>query len=60
MGEATFSGVDGKRKLRIADQGLDVDAELKKFEEEERKRLGLDTETKQWVEDMVNLQFTRS
>jgi predicted nucleotide-binding protein (sugar kinase/HSP70/actin superfamily) len=57
---ATFSGVDGKRKLKIADQGIDVDAELKKFEEEERKRLGLDNKTEQWIEDMVGLGFTQS
>jgi predicted nucleotide-binding protein (sugar kinase/HSP70/actin superfamily) len=55
----TFTGVDGKKKLRIADQGMDLDAELKKFEEEERKRLGLDGQVEHWVEDMVNLQFTK-
>lgn len=57
---ATFTGQSGKKKLRIADQGIDLDAELAKFEAEERKRLGLDGKTEQWVEDMVNLQFTRS
>jgi len=56
----TFTGTNGKKKLRIADQGLDLDAELAKFEEEEKKRLGLDGKTEHWVEDMVNLQFTRS
>src|SRR5580692_4277265 len=39
---------------------LDIDAELKKFEEEERKRLGLDTKTEQWIEDMANLTFTKT
>ncbi len=39
---------------------IDMEAELKRFEEEERKRLGLDTETTQWVEDMANLTFKKS
>src|SRR5258708_36346124 len=39
---------------------IDVEAELKKFEEEERKRLGLDTKTEQWIEDMANLTFTKT
>ncbi len=51
---------DGKRKLKIADQALDIDAELARFEQEERARLGLDAETNHWVENMVNLQFTKS
>ena len=38
---------------------FDMDAELKKFEEEERKRLGLDTKTEHWIEDMANLSFTK-
>src|SRR5689334_1265260 len=54
------TGVTAKERLRIADQGIDLDAEIAKFEEEERKRLGLDGKTEQWVEEMVNLQFTRS
>src|ERR1035441_3188367 len=45
-----------KTKLPI----LDVAAELKKFEEEERKRLGLDKEEEHWVEDMADLIFTKS
>jgi len=36
------TGVQGKRKLRIAEQAVDIDAELKRFEEEERKRLGIE------------------
>ena len=60
MGDTTFSGASGKRKLQIADQSIDIDAELKRFEEEERKRLGLDTQTEQWIEDMVGLGFTQS
>jgi predicted nucleotide-binding protein (sugar kinase/HSP70/actin superfamily) len=38
---------------------IDMDAELKKFEEEERRRLGLDTKTDHWVEDMAGLTFTK-
>jgi predicted nucleotide-binding protein (sugar kinase/HSP70/actin superfamily) len=38
---------------------IDMDAELAKFEAEERARLGLDTKTEQWVEDMANLTFTK-
>ena len=48
-----------KKKLPIAGQALDIDAELKKFEDEERKRLGIAVE-QQWVEDMANLMFTKS
>ena len=55
----TFTGTDGKKKLRLADAGVDIDAELRRFEAEERKRLGLDGQVEHWVEDMVNLQFTR-
>lgn len=54
-----LSAKSGKKKLKIAGQDLDLDAELAKFEAEERRRLGLDAVTDQWVEDMVNLQFTR-
>ena len=52
----TDVGITGKKKLPL----LDLDAELKVFEQEERKRLGLDGKTEQWVEDMVNLSFTKS
>jgi predicted nucleotide-binding protein (sugar kinase/HSP70/actin superfamily) len=38
---------------------IDVEAELRAFEEEERKRLGLDGKTEQWIEDMANLTFTK-
>ena len=38
---------------------IDMDAELKKFEEEERKRLGLDAKTEHWIEDMAGLTFTK-
>jgi predicted nucleotide-binding protein (sugar kinase/HSP70/actin superfamily) len=38
---------------------VDIDAELKAFEEAERARLGLDGKTEQWIEDMANLTFTK-
>ena len=47
--------IKDKRALPI----VDIDAELKAFEEQERKRLGLDTKTEQWIEDMANLTFTK-
>jgi len=50
------NGAKSKTKLPV----LDIEAELKKFEEEERKRLGLDKKTEQWVEDMAGLTFTKS
>jgi predicted nucleotide-binding protein (sugar kinase/HSP70/actin superfamily) len=49
-----------RKKLPIAGQALDVDAELAAFEAEERKRLGLDGKVEQWVEDMVGLGFKKS
>jgi predicted nucleotide-binding protein (sugar kinase/HSP70/actin superfamily) len=53
------NGTNGHKKLPILGD-LDVEAELQKFEEAERKRLGLDEKTDQWVEDMVGLVFTKS
>jgi len=37
---------------------LDIEKELAKFEAEERARLGLDKQEKQWLETMANAQFT--
>lgn len=54
--QTTDTGITGKKKLPL----LDLDAELKRFEAEEKKRLGLDSKTEHWVEDMVNLSFTKS
>ena len=56
----TFTATDGKKKLRISGQDIDVDAELKKFEDAEKARLGLDGKTEHWLEDMVGLGFRRS
>ena len=50
-----------KRALPIAgrkQESLDIDAELARFEAEERARLGLAAE-EQWVEKMANLSFTK-
>jgi predicted nucleotide-binding protein (sugar kinase/HSP70/actin superfamily) len=47
-----------KTALPIVEQALDVDAEIARFEREERARLGLDGDTPQWIEQMANAQFT--
>ena len=55
-------GASGKKKslpLVGQDVMLDIDAELKQFEDAERDKLGLEVE-KRWLEDMANLQFTKS
>lgn len=49
------TSIKDKRALPV----VDVEAELRKFEEEERKRLGLDGQPEQWIEDMANLTFTK-
>jgi predicted nucleotide-binding protein (sugar kinase/HSP70/actin superfamily) len=60
--------LDGNKKKSLPIAGtasaiksgtLDVDAELAKFEAEERARLGLEVEER-WLEDMANLMFTKS
>src|SRR3954469_6352724 len=60
MANQTTVTTAAKKKLPIAGQNLDLDAELKAFEESERKRLGLDNHVEQWVEDMVGLGFKKS
>jgi len=57
--QVSFDAPLKKKSLPIAGQAMDIDAELKKFEDEERKRLGIAVE-QQWVEDMANLMFTKS
>src|SRR5262249_46284832 len=44
-----------KRALPV----VDLEAELAAFEAAERKRLGLEDKTDQWIEDMANLTFTK-
>lgn len=56
MSQANVGGVKDKRALPV----IDIDAELAKFEAEERQRLGLDAKTDQWIEDMANKTFTKS
>jgi predicted nucleotide-binding protein (sugar kinase/HSP70/actin superfamily) len=60
MTQVNVQSFETKRKLPIVgkSQSLDVDAELKRFEAEERARLGLPDEER-WVEDMANLIFTK-
>jgi predicted nucleotide-binding protein (sugar kinase/HSP70/actin superfamily) len=50
-----------KKSLPLVGQDvmLDIDAELKKFEDDERAKLGLEVEQR-WLEDMANLMFTKS
>ena len=56
---------DKKRSLPIAGQAapatdtLDIDAELRAFEQAERARLGIETPD-QWLEEMADLTFTKS
>ena len=57
--QVSFDAPVKKKSLPIAGQVMDIDAELKKFEDEERARLGIAVE-QQWVEDMANLMFTKS
>src|SRR5215471_20266945 len=61
MTQSTISEAPSKKRtLPIAGkhETLDVDAELARFEAEERARLGLAHE-EQWVEKMANLTFTK-
>ncbi len=60
MTDTQLNNSDPKRKLPLVgkDTLTDVDAELERFEAEERARLGLETD-KFWVEDMANLMFTK-
>jgi predicted nucleotide-binding protein (sugar kinase/HSP70/actin superfamily) len=60
MSNQTTTVTAAKKKLPIAGQSMDLDAELKAFEQSERKRLGLDNHVEQWVEDMVGLGFKKS
>ena len=53
------TGVSAKKKLRLVDDKA-MGAELAAFEAAERKALGLDPMTEQWIEDMAGLQFTTS
>jgi len=54
------SNTADKKRLPLVEKDLDVEAELKKFEAEERARLGLDKEREQWVEKMADLKLTKA
>jgi predicted nucleotide-binding protein (sugar kinase/HSP70/actin superfamily) len=60
MNHETTNAHVSKKKLPVAGQALDIDAELARFEAEERQRLGLDGKVEQWIEDMVGLGFKKS
>jgi predicted nucleotide-binding protein (sugar kinase/HSP70/actin superfamily) len=51
----SLTTIEGKHGLPV----IDVDAELRAFEQAERQRLGLDDKTEQWIEDMAGLTFTK-
>src|SRR6185437_13336546 len=42
-----------------ADLDVDVDAELRAFEEAERERLGIKAERRQWSDNMLKSKMTR-
>jgi predicted nucleotide-binding protein (sugar kinase/HSP70/actin superfamily) len=46
-------------KLPVINQDM-IDAEVARFEEEERKRLGIDDKIEHWTDKMVGLDFTKS
>ncbi len=54
MTQSELVATEQKRKLPV----VDVDAELRRFEADERARLGI-PEDETWVEDMANLIFTK-
>jgi predicted nucleotide-binding protein (sugar kinase/HSP70/actin superfamily) len=56
----SFENASGKKRLHIVDETSELEAELKKFEEEERKRLKLDEPVQHWTEDMAGKTFTKS
>lgn len=49
----------GQQKKRLPLAESEIEAELRRFEAEERARLGLEPE-EHWIEDMANLGFTKS
>ncbi len=53
---SNVESISNKRALPV----IDIEAELKKFEEEERVRLGIDAAPDHWIEEMANLTFTKT
>ncbi len=47
-------------RLPVLGETVDVDAELQKFEDEERARLGLKIDTNHWFDSMIDPQFSKS
>jgi predicted nucleotide-binding protein (sugar kinase/HSP70/actin superfamily) len=56
-GHSKVHGTTGKRGLPVVGD-IDIDAEVARFEAEERARLGIADPDKQWLETMANAQFT--
>jgi predicted nucleotide-binding protein (sugar kinase/HSP70/actin superfamily) len=56
-GQTATTKSPAKKALPIVGD-LDIEQELVRFEAEERARLGLDKQEKQWLETMANAQFT--
>jgi predicted nucleotide-binding protein (sugar kinase/HSP70/actin superfamily) len=46
-------------KKPAADADIDIEAELRAFEEAERERLGIKAERRQWADNMLKPEFTR-
>ncbi len=51
-----IDSIKDKKSLPV----VDLEAELRAFEDQERKRLGLDGKAEQWIEDMADMTFTRT
>jgi len=56
----TMSDQSGMTGRNTVDAGLDIDAELARFEAEERARLGLDAGPTHWTDRMIDPQFKKS
>ncbi len=56
--------MNGKKSLPLINSKgsseIDIEAELARFEEEERKRLGIDDKIDHWTDKMVGLDFKKS
>src|SRR5262249_60875176 len=61
----TMQSVQTKRTLPIAGSKakadeIDIEAELRAFEEAERERLGIKAERRQWADNMLNLTMKKA
>lgn len=50
---------DAKQATVGADPDIDIEAELRAFEEAEKERLGIKAERKQWADNMLRSEMTR-